>query len=65
MDEAISKMKKLAKYRPYWIEEPTSCDDIVGHAAIAKAIHPIHVATGEQMSNRVMHKQYLQLGGCA
>ena len=36
VDEAIEQMAKLAKFRPYWIEEPTSPDDIVGHAAIAK-----------------------------
>jgi len=63
VDEAIEQMAKLAKFRPYWIEEPTSPDDIVGHAAIAKAIKPCYVATGEQMSNRVMHKQFLQLDG--
>jgi L-fuconate dehydratase len=43
-----------------WVEEPTSPDDILGHAAIARAIDPIPVATGEQMQNRVMFKQYLQ-----
>ena len=60
VDEAITNMKELAKYNPYWIEEPTSPDDILGHAKIAKAIAPIHVATGEHCQNRVMFKQLLQ-----
>ena len=49
----------------YWIEEPTSPDDILGHAAIQAALDPlsINVATGEQISNKVMHKQYLQSTG--
>lgn len=60
--EAIRNMKKLALYKPHWIEEPTSPDDILGHAAIAKAIHPIHVATGEHCQNRVIFKQLMQSG---
>ena len=43
-----------------WIEEPTSPDDVLGHAAIARGIAPIPVATGEHMANRVMFKQFLQ-----
>ena len=61
--EAISQMKELARFNPLWIEEPTSPDDILGHAAIAKAISPIGVATGEAISNRIMFKQLLQSGG--
>src|SRR6187455_3397733 len=55
-------MKQLAQYKPYWIEEPTSPDDILGHATIAKAMKPlgIGVATGEQCQNRVIFKQLLQ-----
>ncbi|MBI5432451.1 MAG: L-fuconate dehydratase [Planctomycetes bacterium] len=58
--EAITNMRELARFRPWWIEEPTSPDDVLGHAAIAKAIQPIGVATGEQCQNRVMFKQLLQ-----
>ena len=60
--EAIRQMKTLARFDPWWIEEPTSPDDVVGHAAIAKAIAPIGVATGEACANRVIFKQLLQLG---
>jgi L-fuconate dehydratase len=57
---AIAWMKELAPFHPYWIEEPTSPDDILGHAAIARAIAPIPVATGEHCHNRVMFKQFFQ-----
>ncbi|XXT35752.1 enolase C-terminal domain-like protein [Sorangium sp. So ce448] len=49
-------------FDPWWIEEPTSPDDILGHAAIARAIAPIGVATGEHTHNRVMFKQMFQAG---
>jgi L-fuconate dehydratase len=55
-------MKELARFRPLWIEEPTSPDDILGHAAIARAVAPVGVATGEHCHNRVMFKQFLQAG---
>uniref|UniRef100_A0A336MJD8 Mitochondrial enolase superfamily member 1 n=1 Tax=Culicoides sonorensis TaxID=179676 RepID=A0A336MJD8_CULSO len=60
--EAITWMENLAKFKPLWIEEPTSPDDILGHAMIAKALeqHKIAVATGEMCANRVMFKQFLQ-----
>ncbi len=58
--EAIHQMKELARFDPYWIEEPTSPDDVLGHAAIAKAVAPIRVATGEACQNRVIFKQLLQ-----
>jgi L-alanine-DL-glutamate epimerase and related enzymes of enolase superfamily len=60
VDEAIAWMSKLAPFSPYWIEEPTSPDDILGHAAIARAVAPIRVATGEHVHNRIMFKQLLQ-----
>jgi L-fuconate dehydratase len=60
--EAIAAMGRLAEFDPWWIEEPTSPDDILGHAAIAKAIAPIRVATGEHVHNRTMFKQLLQAG---
>ncbi|OBS66648.1 hypothetical protein A6R68_04815 [Neotoma lepida] len=60
--EAVEWMSKLAEFKPLWIEEPTSPDDILGHAAISKALAPlgIGVATGEQCHNRVIFKQLLQ-----
>jgi L-fuconate dehydratase len=60
VDEAIAWMARLAEFRPLWIEEPTSPDDILGHARIAEAVAPIGVATGEHCHNRVMFKQLLQ-----
>jgi L-fuconate dehydratase len=60
VDEAIRQMKALARFDPWWIEEPTSPDDVLGHAAIAKAVAPIRVATGEVVQNRVIFKQMLQ-----
>jgi L-fuconate dehydratase len=61
--EAIAWMAQLADFDPYWIEEPTSPDDILGHATIARAVAPIRVATGEHVHNRVMFKQFLQAEG--
>jgi len=60
VEPAIMHMKQLAPFKPWWIEEPTSPDDILGHARIAKALHPIGVATGEHCHNRIMFKQLLQ-----
>lgn len=60
VDEAIANMKVLAKFNPWWIEEPTSPDDVLGHARIARAVAPIGVATGEQCQNRVIFKQLFQ-----
>jgi L-fuconate dehydratase len=60
VDEAITQMKALAQFDPWWIEEPTSPDDVLGHARIAREIAPIAVATGEVCQNRVMFKQLLQ-----
>ena len=60
---AIDWMARLAPFDPYWIEEPTSPDDILGHAAIARAVAPIRVATGEHVHNRIMFKQFLVAGG--
>jgi L-fuconate dehydratase len=57
---AIDWMRALAPYDPYWIEEPTAPDDVLGHAVIRRAIHPIKVATGENVANRVMFKQLMQ-----
>lgn len=60
VDEAIRNMRLLAKFDPWWIEEPTSPDDVLGHARIARELAPIGVATGEHCQNRVMFKQLLQ-----
>tara|TARA_R110000868_G_scaffold157160_2_gene384295 strand:+ start:4375 stop:5700 length:1326 start_codon:yes stop_codon:yes gene_type:complete len=60
VDEAIVNMAELKKFDPWWIEEPTSPDDILGHAKIAKAVYPIKVATGEHCQNRVVFKQLMQ-----
>ena len=58
--DAIANVRRLAEFEPYWIEEPTSPDDVLGHAAIARAIAPIKVATGEHCQNRVIFKQLFQ-----
>ena len=60
--EAIAQVQALARFDPWWIEEPTSPDDVLGHAAIAHAIAPIKVATGEMCQNRVIFKQLMQAG---
>jgi L-fuconate dehydratase len=62
VDETITNMRKLAAFDPWWIEEPTSPDDILGHAKIRQRVAPIGVATGEHCHNRVMFKQFLQAG---
>ena len=64
VDEAIANMTELAPFQPWWIEEPTSPDDILGHRAIRQALAPlgIGVATGEQCQNRIVFKQFLQAG---
>ncbi|GAA3431390.1 enolase C-terminal domain-like protein [Kutzneria kofuensis] len=61
-DVAIRWMRELAPYSPYWIEEPTSPDDVLAHRAIADALAPIKIATGEHVQNRVVFKQLLQAG---
>jgi L-fuconate dehydratase len=62
---AIDWVQSLAATRPLWIEEPTSPDDVLGHAAIARAVAPIGVATGEHCANRVIFKQLLQANAIA
>jgi L-fuconate dehydratase len=59
--DALRWMRALAPYEPHWIEEPTSPDDILGHAAV-RAGQPVKVATGEHVANRVVFKQLLQAG---
>jgi len=65
VDEAIASMRELARFDPWWIEEPTSPDDVLGHATIARAIAPIGVATGEHCQNRIVFKQLMQANAIA
>lgn len=62
VDEAVTWTRALAEFDPYWVEEPTSPDDVLGHAAIRKAVAPVKVATGEHVQNRIVFKQLLQAG---
>jgi L-fuconate dehydratase len=62
VEEAIAAVRGLARFDPWWIEEPTSPDDVLGHAAIARAVRPVAVATGEHVHNRIMFKQLMQAG---
>ena len=59
---AIEAISALAPFDPYWVEEPTSPDDVLGHAAIRAAVAPVKVATGEHAQNRIIFKQLLQAG---
>jgi L-fuconate dehydratase len=58
--ESVENMQRLKEFDPWWIEEPTSPDDVLGHALIARAVAPVGVATGEHCQNRVVFKQFLQ-----
>jgi L-fuconate dehydratase len=60
--EAIERTQALAELKPYWMEEPTSPDDVLGHARIRREVAPIRIATGEHCHNAVMFKQFLQAG---
>ncbi|GAA4985978.1 enolase C-terminal domain-like protein [Kineococcus glutinatus] len=61
--EAIDRVRELARFGIRWIEEPTSPDDVLGHRAIAQAVAPVEVATGEHVQNRVVFKQLMAAGG--
>jgi L-fuconate dehydratase len=61
--EAIRWIGRLAPFAPWWIEEPTSPDDVLGHATIRRAVAPLRLATGEHVQNRTVFKQLLQAGG--
>lgn len=63
VEQAIEAMARLREVEPLWIEEPTSPDDVLGHARIAKAVAPVLVATGEHVHNRVMFKQFFEAQG--
>jgi len=60
VEEAIARTQRLAAFDPWWMEEPTSPDDVLGHARIARAVAPVRVATGEHAHSRVMFKQLMQ-----
>jgi L-fuconate dehydratase len=62
---AIDRIRALAPYDLWWVEEPTSPDDVLGYATIARAVAPTPLATGEHVQNRVVFKQLLQLGALA
>jgi L-fuconate dehydratase len=62
VDEAIKNIQQLSDFNPWWIEEPTTPDDILGHKTIAEAVRPIKIATGEHCSNRVIFKQFITSG---
>jgi L-fuconate dehydratase len=61
VEQAIEAIGVLSEVDPWWIEEPTSPDDVLGHRRIREAIAPMRVATGEHVQNRVVFKQLLQL----
>jgi L-fuconate dehydratase len=60
VEEAIRRTNMLAPIDPWWMEEPTSPDDILGHARIRREVAPIRIATGEHVQNRIVFKQLLQ-----
>ncbi|MEO8484673.1 MAG: L-fuconate dehydratase, partial [Acidobacteriota bacterium] len=62
VEEAIDRIRELAPFDLWWVEEPTSPDDALGHATIQRAVAPIRIATGEHAANRVTFKQLLQAG---
>jgi L-fuconate dehydratase len=62
VDQAIAWVKELAFARPFFIEEPTSPDDVMGHKAIRDAVAPIKLATGEMCQNRIIFKQFIKEG---
>jgi L-fuconate dehydratase len=60
VDEAVRWIRALEPHDPWWVEEPTSPDDVLGHAAIRRAVRPVRIATGEHVQNRVVFKQLMQ-----
>jgi L-fuconate dehydratase len=63
VSEAIEWIHQLKEFDPWFVEEPTSPDDILGHAAIARAVAPVRIATGEMCHNRIMFRQFMEAGG--
>jgi L-fuconate dehydratase len=60
VDEAVRWIRALEPHDPWWVEEPTSPDDVLGHAAIRRAVRPVRIAAGEHVQNRVVFKQLMQ-----
>jgi L-fuconate dehydratase len=58
--QAVAWIRELGRFDPYWIEEPTSPDDVLGHSLIRQSVAPVKVATGEHVQNRVVFKQLIQ-----
>lgn len=63
--QALAICQQLSRINPFWIEEPTHPDDVQGHKAIADALAPFKVATGEHIPNKVIFKNFLQTGAMA
>ena len=62
VEQAIEAIRALSEVDPWWVEEPTSPDDVLGHRRIREAVAPVRIATGEHAQNRIVFKQLLQLG---
>ena len=62
VEEAITRIRALSAYDPWWMEEPTSPDDVLGHARIRREVGNVRIATGEHCQNRILFKQFLQAG---
>jgi L-fuconate dehydratase len=60
--QAVEWVRALAFAKPWFIEEPTSPDDIEGHRVIREGVHPVKVATGEMCQNRIIFKQLIMRG---
>jgi L-fuconate dehydratase len=58
--QAVAWIRELERFDPYWIEEPTSPDDVLGHSLIRRSVAPVKVATGEHVQNRIVFKQLIQ-----
>lgn len=65
LSKALTVIGKLKEIDPYWVEEPTDPDDILAHQTLARAVHPIRIALGEHVSNKVLFKNYLQANAMA
>jgi len=60
VQEAILRTRELQEFDPWWMEEPTSPDDVLGHARIRREVPGVRIATGEHCQNRVLFKQFMQ-----
>ena len=60
VEEAIQRTRELQEFDPWWMEEPTSPDDVLGHARIRREVPGVRIATGEHCQNRIVFKQFMQ-----